>query len=189
MYRPDPLDLNDEGIRDRRGERRHSVMSTLPAPDDQLTAPGIHVLHPKPHPLHEPETGPVEHAGDEPVRSVKLLEEGTDLVTGQDDRKSTRFPGPGDSVRKRDSRPEDFVVQKEEGARRLSLGRRADPTLVRQVGQEGRHLSAPHVPGMARPVETHETADPTHVRLLRSPAVLACPRRPSYELQELRRAV
>jgi hypothetical protein len=103
-----------------------STPVALAAPDHDLVRGEVDVLDAKPATFHDPEAGTVQQGGHEARHPVKPLEQGTDLIAAEDNRKPLRAPRAHDAIEPREIHRQHVLVQEQERAQRLILGRGGD---------------------------------------------------------------
>jgi hypothetical protein len=81
-----------------------------------------------------------------------------------------------------------LLIQKQQRAQCLILGRSRDMLLRCEMGQEIRNLCLTQIARMTFAVEENETADPIEVSLLGTQAVAARPHESAHLLQQFRLA-
>jgi hypothetical protein len=157
-------------------------------PHQDLVPVEVQVVDAEAQALHHPHAAAVQHQADEVIRAGQLGQQAGDLVPAQDHRQPLR---PSRPDHPRDAARVDLqhlLVQEQQGAERLVLGRGADVPLHRQVRQESVDLRRPHLLRVALAVEEDEPPDPADVGLLRPPTVMAHPRRLPHPVEQARRA-
>jgi hypothetical protein len=104
--------------------------------------------------------------------SAQSLDDGTDLVTGQDDRKPWRSLSSDQIVEPGKILVEDFAIEEEECTQGLVLRGRRHAAVHGQEIQEASDFGRAHLRGMPFAVEEDVAAHPRDVRLLRPAAVM-----------------
>src|SRR5439155_24546482 len=82
---PDHLDMPDEIGFHHGGQHRHAVTIALTGAHDDLIGGEVHVLHSEAGTLEQTQPCAVEQDGHEPRRALELSDDGTNLLTSQDD--------------------------------------------------------------------------------------------------------
>ena len=165
------LDVLPKGLSERFREQRHPVLPPLSVPYDDLPAIEIDILDPELRAHEDAESGTIQQGRHEPWRPIQTIENGSDLGARENDWQPRRAPGAHKVVQPSELDLQHLAVQEQDRAQRLVLRRRADVPFHRQVGEERGDLRFPELARVAYAVKADETADPCHVRLLRTTAV------------------
>jgi hypothetical protein len=185
MLAAHPLEMTRQVHLDHRRKQGHTILLSFTSPHEDLIGAEVHVLRPEPSAFQQAQSGPVQDGRHEPRRSLELVQDGPDLLTGEDDRKPPRDLGAHDTVEPWDVSLEYRAVEEQQGAQRLVLRRRADVAADREPRKKAGDLGGSHLRGMPLPVEEDVAPDPADVRLLRPAAVVASPDRVADLVQEL----
>ena len=170
---PDHLDMPDEIGSHDGGQHRHAVAVALAGAHDDLIGGEVHVLHPEAGTLEQTQPCAVEQDGHEPRRALELSDDGTNLLTSQDDGEPLAALGADHVVKPGHLDLEDLTVEKQQGAQCLVLRRGRDVVLLGQGAEELRNLDRSHLRRVALAVKHDVPANPGHVRLLRASAAMA----------------
>ncbi len=142
---PDAGDLILQGFRQRPWQEGHAVLLPLAVADDEVVLAEIDVLDPEAEAFHQPQTGAVEQAGHEEFLAVELGQDGADLGAREDDGQPSGPLRPA-GVDATFQRPlEDDLIEEEQRAHRLVLGRCGDVLVDRQMGEEGFDFALAHL--------------------------------------------
>jgi len=155
------------------GQHRHAVTIALTGAHDDLIGGEVHVLHSEAGTLEQTQPCAVEQDGHEPRRALELSDDGTNLLTSQDDGEPLAALGADHVVKPGHLELEDLTVEKQQGAQCLVLRRGRDVVLLGQGAEELRNLDRSHLRRVALAVKHDVPANPGHVRLLRASAAMA----------------
>ena len=136
--------------------------SLAPLPFHDQVGPEVDVLDAQARTFEQAQAGAVEQQDQEVGDAAEVLQDGSDLVPGHDNRQVLRPPGTHHLVKPRQVLLEHHAVEKEQGRQRLVLGGGGDVPLDGQRGQELRDFPGPHLDGIALAVE--ENVAPDHSR-------------------------
>jgi hypothetical protein len=150
---PDAIDLLAQGFFQGAGQQGDAVLRALAVADDEMALAEVDVLDPEAEAFQQSEAGAVEQAGHQSIRAVELVEDGADLVAGQDRREPLGPPGRGDPAEVLERPAQDLAIEEEDRMQGLILGGGGDIPIDREVGQERLQLGRPHLQGMALAVE------------------------------------
>ena len=106
--------------------------------------------------LQHPEAAPVEQGGHQLGRPVEAVEDRLDLLAGEHHGKPFRLPGMDEVVQPRQRLAQDGLVQEEEGAQCLVLGRGSQVRIHSQGRQKLGDLDLAHLGGVPLAVEEDE---------------------------------
>lgn len=168
----DAIHLPAQGLFERAGQEGDAILPALAVADEDVALAEVDVLDPEPEAFHQPQPGSIEEAGHQPGRAVELIEDGVDLVAGQDGGQALGPTGGDDAGPLLERLTENLAIEEKDGAEGLILGRGGDIPLDGQVGQERFQLGDAHLPGMALAVEEDESPDPIDVGIFRPDAVM-----------------
>ena len=172
MLAPHRLQVARQILLHGRREHRDPILGALAVPDDDQVGSEVDVLDAQARAFEQAQAGAVEEQGQEARDAVEVLEDGTDLVAGQDDGQVLRPPGAHDVVEPRQVLLEHHAVEKEQSRQCLVLGGGGDVPLDGERREELRDFLGPHLGGMALAVEEDVAPDPAHVGLLGAPAAV-----------------
>src|SRR5438034_6935165 len=79
-------------------QHRDSVLVSFAAPDHELVGLEVYVLRPEPRAFEHAKSRAIHQERHQSWNAAQSLDDGTDLVTGQDDRKPRRSPSPDQIV-------------------------------------------------------------------------------------------
>ena len=106
-------------------------------------------------------------------RAIESLEHGADLVAGENDRQPRGALGAHDAVEPRQVHLQHVLVQEQEGAQRLVLGRGGDVPVDRQEREELRDFQRARLGRVPLAVEHDVAAYPRDVGFFGAAAVMA----------------
>ena len=154
--------------RDARRQHRHPILVALAVADEDLAARELDVLHAQPHRLHDAQSGAVEQRADQPMDALQACQDARHLLARQDHRQTRRHPGLLDAVEPRELDAEHLLVEEQQRALGLVLGRCGNPVAHRQRGQERLDFRRAESGRVALAMENDEASNPVAIRLLRS---------------------
>jgi len=160
---------------DARGEHRHPVARALAVAHDDLAPREVDVLHAQAQRLHDAQAGAVEQAQDQAGRARSAREHRAHLLARQHDGQPRRPLGGLDPVEPRQLDLEHLLVEEEQGALRLVLGRGRHPPRHGKMGEEGFDLDLAQRARMALAVKEYEPAHPIRVGPLGADAIVLEP--------------
>ncbi|MDB5923504.1 MAG: hypothetical protein JWN13_2440 [Betaproteobacteria bacterium] len=160
----------------KRGrDHRHAIAKTFAFTDDDLEPRELHVLHPKPQAFQDAHTGAVKKAQHQARRAVRARKHTPDFLFRQHDRQTCGALGGFHVVEPRQLGPKHFLVQEEQRAPRLVMGRCRNIALRREVREKRLHVNGTALAGMAQAAKAHEAPSPVDVSLLSAQAVVLAP--------------
>ena len=142
----------------------------LAAADHDLVGGEVNILDAEPAALEHPEPGAVEQAGHEVRHTVEPLEHPAHLCPREYHGEPHGALRAHDAVQPRQIDLQHLLVEEQEGAQGLVLGRGGDLPIDRERREELRDFRGAHLGGGALVVEDDETPDPGDVRLLSATA-------------------
>jgi len=172
---------------ERGGKHGCPILAPLPIPDGDLVLAEVDVFDPQAQAFHQAHPGPVEKGQEEMIDPGQPRKGASHFVPRQHDRQMPSPFGPDQPFELAHLAPQDGPVEKEQGAQGLGLGRRADPLVHRQMGQEGIHLNFAHLRRMALPMEQDVVTYPMKVGLLRPQAHVPHPQCVTDLVEQARR--
>jgi hypothetical protein len=149
----------------------------------------IDVLDPEAEPLHQPQPGAMEYAGHEMLLAIELVQDGANLVAREDDGQPPRPPGPAGVDESFQRSLEDDLVEEDQGAIRLALGRGGDVFFDRQMSEEAFDFALAHLQRMPLAMEYDEPLDLLNINILGLDAVMQHPRGLPHAIEPLRPAI
>ncbi len=173
-----------QSVADPYREQRRAIVTSFATSHHDLVALEVDILDPQCQTFEQSETAPVEHLRDETEERIESFEEGLDLAAREDRREVLGSTGPLQAFQGRHFQAEDALVEEDEGAKGLILGRGRDATLHGEVIQEGRGFGGGHVSGVMAVVITDERADPVNVGLFGARRVVQSAKSVPYSLEE-----
>lgn len=123
----------------------------------------VDVLDAKLEAFGEAESGAIEQAGNELRRAVERGQQPAHLVAREHDRQAGRRAGADDAGQVSEGAMEDGIIEEQERAEGLVLGRGGDRAANGERGQEGGDRGLAEEVGMLLVVEDDEPTDPVGV--------------------------
>ena len=94
-------------------QHRDPVLVSFAAPDHELVGLEIHVLRPETRAFEHSKSGAIHQERHQPWNAAQSLDDGSDLVSGQDDRKPRRSLSSDEIVEPREILVEDLAIEEE----------------------------------------------------------------------------
>ena len=132
----------------------------------------VDVLDAQAKALHQAKIGTIHQAHHEPHVRPHMAQDGSNLLSRQDDRKPLRPLRADDGAQVSQLSVEYVQVEKEKGAQRLILRGCCNSPIDGEVREECVDLGLSHLGRVAHSVEADESASPHSVRLFRPLAVM-----------------
>jgi len=169
----DSLDLPDNHRGERLGQHCDAIVASFSTPNEGLPTPWIYILDPQAHALHEPRTIPIEVSSDEFMGALKLIKEGSDLLSIEDDGEFHPSPRTSDPLGEVDWSSQHLVVEESECAGRLTLSGWTRVSFRGKIRQEDSHIGHSQLARVACPMVVHVVAGPSNVDFLGTLAEMA----------------
>jgi hypothetical protein len=142
-----PVQVLPEQILSNSRQDGRTVLRALPLPYGDLAPLEVDVLHPELEALVEPETRAIQEQTDEPRLALERVQHPPHLFPAQDDRHPLGFSRAYQAKEFLVRPPQRRPVEKQDRAKRLSLGSRRDILFRREPGEERADLLRPELRG------------------------------------------
>jgi hypothetical protein len=153
-------------------EDRHSVFRAFAVAHDDLAVPEIDILHAQAHRFHDPHPRSVKEPTDEAMNTGELAKQALHLVGRKYDGQSDRLLGAFNAVEPGQRGVQHLLVEEEDGALRLVLGRGCNLPWYGQIGQESFDVIGAEFRRMALAVKMDKSSNPVDIRVLGPNAVV-----------------
>ena len=184
MLRLDTSQLRPQPHAQRPGQHRHPIALALPVANQDGRLLEVEVLHAQRATLDQSQPAAVHQLGHQPADARQVLEHLADLSASQYHRE-TRRPFCADHGAQIVQRfAKHLSVQKEQRTTGLTLGRRADTALGREMRQEHVHLRRAERIWVPLLMEENETPNPRDVRRFRAGTVVLRSKNRAYLVEK-----
>ena len=162
------LELIPQSGLKRGGQHRDAVLLSFAGSHHEHPLLEVEILDPQVQALGHSEASTVDQREVDPLGTLALGEHAPDLFRGENHGESPPMRRSHHRSKLPERAFEHVAIEKQQGAQRLILGRRTDPTGDRQVGQEGADLRFAEVLGVSLAVKQDEAANPMDIGFLGS---------------------